>query len=69
MCSIDTNQEGKPGDERLGFGMEYLVTGRSLLLFELVLDHAYMEARGYSPSPAVGGPAALAADEAITVLA
>ncbi|WGF86512.1 glycogen debranching protein GlgX [Marinivivus vitaminiproducens] len=34
-CLIDTNQPGKPADEKFPFGGEYEVTGRSLLLFVL----------------------------------
>ena len=52
-CSIDTNQVGEPDAERLAFGTEYRVTGRSLLLFELVLDKEYAEARGAAPRPMV----------------
>ncbi len=51
-CSIDTNQEDGPDDTRFGFGTEYVVTGRSLLLFELVLDRAYSEAKLAAPHPA-----------------
>ena len=43
---MDTNQEASVIDARFEFEAEYLVTGRSLLLFELVLDQAYSEARG-----------------------
>ena len=46
QCSIDTNLEGDPDDARFDFGADYIVTGRSLVLFELVLDRAYVEARG-----------------------
>ena len=49
LLSIDTNQDGDPADGRYEFGADYIVTGRSLLLFELVLDKAYTEAR--SPAP------------------
>ena len=45
-CSIDTNQEDGPNGTQFAFGTEYIVTGRSMLLFELVLDSAYTEARG-----------------------
>ena len=48
-CSIDTNQEGEPPADRFDFGAEYVVTGRSLLLFELVLDKEYAQARGTGP--------------------
>ena len=46
VCSVDTNQEETPDDTRFGFETEYVVTGRSLLLFELVLDKEYTVARG-----------------------
>ena len=49
-CSVDTNQEGTPGQGRFEFGSEYVVTGRSFLLFELILDKAYSEARGAGPT-------------------
>ncbi len=42
---IDTNLEEDGGGPRLEFGAEYIATGRSLLLFELVLDKEYTEAR------------------------
>jgi len=45
-CLIDTNQENGPDATQFEFGTEYMVTGRSLLLFELLLDSAYTEARG-----------------------
>jgi len=45
-CLADTNQDHMPGGTPFEFGTEYIVTGRSLLLFELVLDGAYTEARG-----------------------
>jgi glycogen operon protein len=45
-CSIDTNQDGDPDETHFEFDAEYIATGRSLLLFELVLDRAYTEARG-----------------------
>jgi len=45
-CSVDTNQDGSPDGTQFEFNAEYIVTGRSLLLFELVLDGAYGEARG-----------------------
>jgi len=45
-CSIDTNQNGDPDETHFDFDAEYIATGRSLLLFELVLDRAYTEARG-----------------------
>ncbi len=43
--TIDTNLEDDADLPRVEFGTEYIVTGRSLLLFELVLDKAYIEAR------------------------
>jgi len=46
QCSIDTNQEDGPNGMKFEFGADYIVTGRSMLLFELVLDSAYTEARG-----------------------
>ena len=45
VCTIDTNQTNEPDDTRFEFDTEYVVTGRSLLLFELVLDKAYTEVR------------------------
>ena len=48
-CSVDTNQEGTPEQTRFEFGSYYVVTGRSFLLFELLLDSAYSEARGVGP--------------------
>jgi isoamylase len=44
-CTIDTNQHERPTATDFAFDAEYVVTGRSLLLFELVLDKAYNEAR------------------------
>ena len=52
ICEIDTNQEGAPGTDPFEFGAEYIVTGRSLVMFELVLDKAYNEARGLGPAEA-----------------
>jgi len=43
---VDTNQNHAPDGTQFEFGAEYIVTGRSLLLFELVLDSAYTEACG-----------------------
>ncbi len=43
-CSIDTNQTGQPDDARYEFGDDYIVTGRSLLLFELILAKEYVDA-------------------------
>jgi isoamylase len=51
VCLIDTNQEGDPESTRFEFETEYVVTGRSLLMFELVLDKEYAEARGVAPAP------------------
>ena len=45
-CLVDTNQDGSPDAAQHEFGTQYIVTGRSLLLFELLLDKAYTEARG-----------------------
>ncbi len=59
-CSVDTNQEDSATDARFEFEAEYLVTGRSLLLFELVLDKAYSEARGL---PYVVDPPTAAVEE------
>ena len=49
-CSIDTNQDGRPDGTRFEFDAEYVATGRSLLLFELILDRAYLEARREKPA-------------------
>ena len=49
-CTIDTNQAEPPPPGQFEFEAEYVVTGRSLLLFELVLDKAYTEARGATPA-------------------
>ena len=43
-CSIDTNLTEQPEDERYDFGHDYIATGRSLLLFELILAKEYVEA-------------------------
>ena len=43
-CSIDTNQADQPEETRYDFGDDYIVTGRSLLLFELILAKEYVEA-------------------------
>jgi glycogen operon protein len=57
VCTIDTNLEGEPGSERFAFGAEYIVTGRSLLMLELVLDVAYGEVRATRPeAPPARGP-------------
>ena len=48
-CSIDTNVEEAPGD-RFEFDTEYQITGRSLVLFELVLDKEYGEAAVAKPA-------------------
>ena len=44
-CLVDTNQTVEPGDGELAFGAEYLATGRSLLLFELLFNADYATAR------------------------
>ncbi len=44
-CLIDTNLSDDPDDCRHEFGSEYVVTGRSLLMLELVLDREYAQAR------------------------
>ena len=50
-CLIDTNQISKPEAEYFEFETDYIVTGRSLLMFELVLDKEYAEVRVTSPKP------------------
>ncbi len=45
-CVIDTNQEHDPDGTVFGFGSDYVVTGRSLLFFELQLSKQYAESRG-----------------------
>ncbi len=42
---IDTNQADLEGEPRFEFDTDYQVTGRSLLLFELILDPSYLTAR------------------------
>jgi isoamylase len=44
-CLVDTNQPELEDAPRFEFDSEYLVTGRSLLLFNLQLDRSYAEAR------------------------
>jgi glycogen operon protein len=44
-CSIDTNLNEQPNGVRYEFEADYVATGRSLVLFELILDKAYAEAR------------------------
>ena len=53
VCRIDTNQEGDPDDTQFAFDAEYIVTGRSLLLLELVIDKEYAEARAVAPNPVI----------------
>ena len=53
VCRIDTNQEGDPDDTQFAFESEYVVTGRSLLLLELVIDKEYADARASAPNPVV----------------
>ena len=43
-CSIDTNLTDQPDATQYEFGTDYIATGRSLLLFELILAEAYVEA-------------------------
>ena len=57
-CSIDTNLSEQPEEVRYDFGADYIATGRSLLLFELILAKEYVEAtidgaaaRQASPEP------------------
>ena len=45
-CLIDTNLAEDPDDVHHQFDSEYVVTGRSLLMLELVLDREYAQARG-----------------------
>ena len=45
-CVIDTNVSDDPDDVHHQFGSEYIVTGRSMLMLELVLDREYAHARG-----------------------
>ncbi len=66
---IDTNQDVDPDETRFEFGSEYIVTGRSLLMFELVLDKEYAEARAAAPgsmlvttATSVAKPASSSAD-------
>ncbi len=44
-CVIDTNQADREEEPRFEFETDYEVTGRSLLLFELILDPSYLTAR------------------------
>lgn len=44
-CLIDTNQPAREGDPVFEFGTTYGLTGRSLLLLELVIDRNYQTAR------------------------
>ena len=43
-CLVDTNLVGKPEAIKFEFGVEYIATGRSMLMFELVLDKEYVVA-------------------------
>ncbi len=49
-CLIDTNQDERPDSTGFDFDTDYVVTGRSMLMFELVLDKAYTEARATKPA-------------------
>ena len=51
-CLIDTNVEDEPDGRAFKFDEDYVATGRSLLLFELLLDKAYLEARRASVAAA-----------------
>ena len=44
-CVIDTNQPEQTDEPNAAFDSEYVVTGRSLVLFELVVDRSYQTAR------------------------
>ena len=59
LCSIDTNQEVDPDQTRFAFGSDYIVTGRSMLLFELVLDKEYLDARAHAPGSMLVADAAV----------
>ena len=50
---IDTNLAGAPEDTRFEFEVDYVATGRSLLLFELVLDKEYLDAQVARAAPAL----------------
>ncbi len=43
-CLVDTNLVGVPDATQFDFEAEYIATGRSLLMFELVLDKEYTKA-------------------------
>ncbi len=61
-CLVDTNQPDQPGDGQLAFGDEYLATGRSLLLFELLFDADYATARAAQVAAALHPPAVIEAE-------
>ncbi len=63
VCLIDTNQEGDPDATRFDFESEYIVTGRSLLMMELVLDKEYAQARTAGPVQVVDIPDVEPTDE------
>ncbi len=44
QCVIDTNLSAAPDDTRYEFDADYIATGRSLLMFELILDKEYVSA-------------------------
>ena len=46
VCLIDTNLDGNPDDTRFDFEAEYIATGRSLLMFELVLGQGICPGEG-----------------------
>ena len=48
-CLVDTNLTGNPDDTRFDFEAEYIATGRSLLMFELVRDKEYVAADVHKP--------------------
>ncbi len=52
---IDTNLADTPDGTRFEFDVDYVATGRSLLMFELLLDKEYVSAN-VSPVKA-GAPA------------
>ncbi len=58
-CSVDTNLTEQPEDVRYDFGTDYIATGRSLLLFELILTKEYVEATIEAEQTRQTEPAAL----------
>ncbi len=61
-CLIDTNQPDLEDAPKFEFDSDYLVTGRSLLLFNLELDRSYAQARAANPAssrPGVAQPPSL----------